>query len=104
MAGSIGFLVIFALVNFANVRLYKETGANRLIAGFGTILCVAAVIVLVGYNVLNSPASLLTSGVVILIVFLFSFFYFRFKERETVLSLFMDKRLERDEMAKQKKN
>ncbi len=104
VAGSIGFLVIFALVNFANVRLYKETGANRLIAGFGTFLCVAAVIVLVGYNALNSPESLLTSGVVILIVFLFSFFYHRFKQRETVLSLFMDKRLEREEMAKQKKN
>ena len=104
VAGSIGFLVIFALVNLANLKLYKETGANRLIAGFGTFLCVAAVIVLVGYNALYSPTSLLTSGVVILIVFMFSFFYHRFKERESVLSLFMDKRLERDEMAKQKKN
>ena len=97
VAGSIGFLVVFALVNFANFRLYRETGANRWIAGFGTLLCIAAVIVLVGYNAVHSPKSLVSSALVILTVALFNVFYRHLRGGGQKLSLFMDKRLERSE-------
>ena len=44
--GSSGFLLIFAAVNFANVRLYQETNSRRWISFLGTVACLAAVIVL----------------------------------------------------------
>jgi len=98
VAGSIGFLTIFSLVNIANFKLYKETGANRFIAGFGALLCITATLVLIAYNAVHSPRSLLTSGVVIVTVALFSFLYYRSQKRDKALSLFIDKRLERDQL------
>ena len=81
VAGSIGFLIVFSLVNMANFILYKETGASRIIAGFGAILCVVATMILLGYNALYSPQSLVTSGIAIVLVFLFSLFYAYFKQQ-----------------------
>lgn len=101
MAGSLGFLIVFALVNLANLRLHKETEANRIIPAFGFILCLTAITVLVGYNVIHSPKSLITSSIVIGIVVFFSFFYRIFRGREEELSPFMDKNLEREESAKE---
>ncbi len=100
IAGSIGFLIVFALVNLANFLLYKETGANRFIAGFGALLCTSATFILIGYNALHSPQSLQTSGIAIGMVFLFTLFYAHFKKRQDILSLFVDKRLHKDEVAK----
>jgi hypothetical protein len=94
VAGSLGFLVVFMLVNLANFLLHKETGANRMIAGAGTLLCFGAAVVLIGYNVLHDPAALISSSILILATALFTFVYVRFNNK---LSLFMDKRLERDE-------
>lgn len=101
IAGSLGFLFVFMLVNFANFRLYKESGGNRLISGFGTLLCAMAIAVLIGYNVLHAPKSLITSGVVIAITGTVSYLYFRFRTEGARLSLFMDKQLEREEAEKQ---
>ncbi len=99
VAGSLGFLVVFMLVNLANFKLYKETGANRFIAGAGTLLCLSAALVLVGYNALNDPETLISSGVLIVATALFTFVYVRFNKR---LSSFMDKRLEREEGLKRR--
>ncbi len=102
VAGSIGFLIVFSLVNLANFLLYKETGANRLIAGFATLLCIAATFMLVAYNAVHSPGSLLTSGIAVGMVFVFTIFYAHFKKRKDILSLFVDKRLHKDEIEKDK--
>ena len=79
VAGSLGFLSIFSLVNLANFKMYKETKASRIIAGFGFLLSMSAVVVLVGYNALHSPESLLTSGVLVIAVALFSYLYHKFR-------------------------
>lgn len=100
IAGSLGFLIVFMLVNFANFKLYKESGGNRLISGFGSMLCAAAIIVLIGYNALHAPQSLVTSVVVIGVTGIVSFLYSRFSSRGLGLSQYMDKRLERDEAHK----
>jgi uncharacterized protein len=99
VAGSLGFLTIFMLVNFANFKLYKETASNRLISGFGTLISAAAIFVLVGYNILHTPNSLLTSSIVILTVILFSVLYYRYKKGKH-LSLFIDKMLQKEENAR----
>ena len=98
VAGSIGFLIVFTLVNYANLKLYRETKANRFIAGLGALLGAVATIVLIGYNLMHAPKSLITSGIVLLSVVIFSSIYYRFNKKG--LSDFMDKKLEREEHAK----
>jgi len=79
VAGSLGFLLIFALVNLANFKMYKETKASRFIAGFGFLLSMSAVVVLISYNALHTPESLVTSAIVMGVVALFSFAYHRYR-------------------------
>jgi amino acid transporter len=95
VAGSIGFLIVFTLVNYANVKLYQETGANRLISGFGTLLGGVATIVLVWHTLTHQPQALITSAIVLFMVVLFTFLYYHLKERR--LASFVDKALEADE-------
>ena len=102
VAGSLGFLLVFALVNFANFKLYKETASSRWVSGFAALLCIAAVLVLVGYNALHTPQSLVSSLLVILTVVLFELFYRRLRDGGLPMSSFMDKRLERVETSRDK--
>jgi amino acid transporter len=95
VAGSIGFLIVFTLVNYANFKLYKETKANRFIAGTGVVMGGIAIIVLIIHNVTKSPKSLLTSAIVIVSVVIFSFIYYHLKNVK--LSEFLDRRLKEDE-------
>jgi amino acid transporter len=56
--GSSGFLLIFAAVNFANVRLYRQTHSNRWISWVGTVACLAAVTVLLHQTAQTQPQNL----------------------------------------------
>jgi len=99
VAGSLGFLIVFALVNYANFVLYKETKGNRFISLLGTIFCFSAGIILVIHNFLYSPKSLITSSIVLFSVIIFSFLYYKFRESKGIkFSRFMDKRLRDDEV------
>ncbi len=101
VAGSLGFLIVFSLVNIANFKLYRETGGCRIISGFGALLSLGAVGVLIGYNAVHKPESLVSSAVVLATVILFTLLYRRFKEPKE-LEPFIDKRLERSEEAKER--
>jgi len=81
VAGSLGFLIVFALVNFANFSLYQETKGNRVISLLGTVLCFGAAITLVFHNFIHSPESLVTSGIVLLSVIVFTTFYYFYRKR-----------------------
>lgn len=94
VAGSLGFLIVFMLVNLANFRLHAQTGGNRLISGLGALLCFVSALTLLAYNALHHPGALASSGVLIAATALFTFIYTRFNKK---LSHFMDKRLEREE-------
>jgi amino acid transporter len=86
IAGSLGFLIIFGLVNLANFKLRNETNSNFLLPLVGFILCISAAVILVGYNAKNSPESLKSSLLVIVIVVVFSVIYNKLgKEMKTVL-------------------
>ena len=100
VAGSLGFLLVFALVNLANFKLYRETKGNRFISGLGVLLCFGAVIVLIGYNIIHSPTSLISSTLVLVAVGVFSVVYHHFGNKQQRLSAYLDKRLERDENEK----
>src|SRR5215472_4796832 len=55
-ATSGGFLIVYAVVNIAAVRLAPETGATRWIAVLATLLCLAALIVTI-YGFLSESAT-----------------------------------------------
>jgi hypothetical protein len=59
MMGSAGFLLIFAAVNAANVRLHHKTGSHRWISVAGALACLAALGALVWRIAQNSPQKLL---------------------------------------------
>ena len=75
IAGSLGFLIIFAAVNYSNFKLYKETDSNRWISLFALMLCLLSIGVLVGYNAIHHPKSLYSSFIVLGATFLFELFY-----------------------------
>ncbi len=58
MMASASFLIIFALVNLANLVQWKETKSNRFIAFCGVLFCVAALLSLIGYEMHNNPSQL----------------------------------------------
>jgi amino acid transporter len=69
MMGSAGFLLIFAAVNGANVRLYAKTGSFRWIAGFGVIICLCALGALIWQRATTSPRELWLLGIMIGLAF-----------------------------------
>jgi amino acid transporter len=58
MMASASFLIIFALVNLANLVQWKEAKSNRLIALCGVLSCAAALVALMGHVVHNNPSQL----------------------------------------------
>jgi amino acid transporter len=97
VAGSLGFLIIFSLVNLANFRLRDQTNGSIFISLLGFILSLGAAITLVGYNYVHNFQSLLTSLIVIFIVAIFSIVYNKYKKHKLHLSEYMDKNLQHDE-------
>jgi uncharacterized membrane protein HdeD (DUF308 family) len=57
--GSAGFLLIFAAVNAANVRLHRQTGSQRWISIAGALACLVAFGALVWRIAQNTPQKLL---------------------------------------------
>jgi amino acid transporter len=75
MMGSAGFLLIFAGVNCANVRLYPKTGSRRWIAALGVIVCLSALGALVWQRATTSPKELWILGIMIGLAFAIEGFY-----------------------------
>jgi amino acid transporter len=97
VAGSLGFLIIFSLVNLANFRLRDETKASSFLTISGFILSLGAAITLVVYNFIHNFQSLITSLIVILVVAIFSIIYNKFKKNDIHLNIYMDKNLQKEE-------
>ena len=96
VAGSFGFLTIFGLVNLANFILYEETQSNRWISLFAFLACLGSVVVLIGYNFIHNPTSLVSTVVVVVSTFLFSYIYRVYRDHEP-LGEYLDKRLAKKE-------
>ncbi|AUC15507.1 amino acid transporter [Tenacibaculum sp. SZ-18] len=62
-AGSVGFLIIFGMVNLVGYRLSKEINSNKTISLIGFILCIIATVVLIIQQYTSN-----TVGVIIAIV------------------------------------
>ena len=91
IAGSLGFLIIFASVNYVNFKLYKETASNRWISLAAFILCLVSIAVLVGYNAIHHPQNLKSSALVLAATLLFELLYRTFSTVR--LAAFIDPKL-----------
>ncbi|MRJ02343.1 MAG: APC family permease [Epsilonproteobacteria bacterium] len=91
IAGSLGFLIVFASVNYVNFKLYRETRSNRWISLLAFFLCLLSIAVLIGYNLLHHPDNLKSSLIVLVATLLFEIIYRTFTQVR--LARFIDERL-----------
>ena len=69
LMGSAGFLIIFAFVNAANMRLYHETNSQLWISAMGAIACMAAFCALIWRIYESTPSKLWLLGVMLTAAF-----------------------------------
>jgi len=55
MAGSAGFMIVFAAVNAANFRLFQRTRSRRWLSLIGIVGCFAALLLLLAQSILENP-------------------------------------------------
>ena len=67
--GSAGFLLIFAAVNAANVRLAGKTGSRRWISAVGIVLCLGALYSLIRYTWQHSPSHVWVLVIMLMLAF-----------------------------------
>jgi amino acid transporter len=79
--GSAGFLLIFAAVNFANVRLYRQTHSYRWLSLLGTVACIAAVTVLLHHTAQTQPQNLWVVVAMVGLAVVIEVLYRRFTQR-----------------------
>ncbi|PHS68295.1 MAG: amino acid transporter [Flavobacterium sp.] len=78
-AGSVGFLLIFAIVNFIGFKLSNKTKSNKTIPLLGFILCSIALIALIIQQYSTSKDSIIIAISIILFSFLMEYIYRRSK-------------------------
>lgn len=79
--GSSIFLLVYAGVNLAHLKLYKETDANKYIICVAILGCFFSLGVLVYYEVLNSPLTLYLLSAIVLASFFIEWLYRKYTSR-----------------------
>ena len=74
-AGSVGFLLIFAIVNWAGLKLAKETGSSKTIPMIGAVLCFFAMIALLIQQFSTSKVDVLIAISIVMLSFILEFIY-----------------------------
>jgi len=74
-AGSVGFLFIFAMVNYVGFKLHKDIKATKVIPFLGFTLCLIAMIVLIIQQYSTNKIGVLISAGIIVLCFFIEFFY-----------------------------
>ncbi len=74
-AGSVGFLVIFAMVNFVGIKLAKQVQINKIIPTIGFILCITATVVLIIQQYSTNKTAVIIALGILATCFLIEFFY-----------------------------
>ncbi|WP_024480512.1 APC family permease [Cellulophaga baltica] len=74
-AGSVGFLLIFGMVNLVGYRLSKETGGTKFIPLVGFVLCMVATIILIHQQYTSNTMGVIISIALILFCFVMEWIY-----------------------------
>ena len=77
--GSAGFLLIFAAVNGANLKLRRETGSNCWIPILGLLACSGALMVLLWQTYTTAPARLWTLAVMLALALTIEWLYRKYR-------------------------
>lgn len=80
-AGSVGFLLIFSIVNFVGYKLSKEIGGNKIIPLSGFILCLIALLVLLHQQYQTNLASVIIATSIIGGCFIMEWLYKKTERR-----------------------
>ncbi len=76
-AGSVGFLLIFAIVNFVGFKLNDKTKGKKVIPLVGGLLCTAALLILIGQQYSSNRAGVFIAIAIIAICFFVEWIYKR---------------------------
>ncbi len=82
--GSAGFLLIFASVNAANVKMSKKTGSKKWIPFVGTVLCIIALGLLIVQTLRTSPGNIWVLMVMFTLAFLIEVTYREFRRNKKI--------------------
>jgi uncharacterized membrane protein HdeD (DUF308 family) len=82
MMGSAGFLIIFATVNAANVKLADITKSRRWISALGVIACVVALAALIWQTATTVPVHLWIFAGMLFLSFGIELGYRRYRRHE----------------------
>lgn len=74
-AGSVGFLLIFGVVNLVGYRLSKETGSNKIVPLVGFILCIIATIILIHQQYTSNTIGVIIALAIVLFCFTLEWIY-----------------------------
>ena len=74
-AGSVGFILIFGIVNYVGFKLSKETNSNKTIPLLGCILCTIALVILIKQQLESNLIGILVSLGIILFCFITEWLY-----------------------------
>ena len=80
-AGSVGFLLIFGMVNLAGFKLSKNTGGNKVIPLAGFILCMIASAILIHQQYSSNIIGVIVSAGIIGFCFLTEWIYKKSKKK-----------------------
>jgi len=82
-AGSVGFLLIFAIVNSVGFKLAKDINGNKFIPLMGLILCIVALIALINQQASANITSIYISVGIILFCFIAESIYKKSGRKKT---------------------
>ena len=74
-AGSVGFILIFGIVNFVGIKCAKDTGSNKIIPVLGVVLCVLALVILINQQLKSNLTGVLVSMAIISLCFIAEWIY-----------------------------
>ncbi|MGG6232161.1 APC family permease [Tenacibaculum sp. SDUM215027] len=74
-AGSVGFILIFGIVNYVGFKLSKETNSNKTIPLLGCILCVIALVILIKQQLESNLIGVFVSLSIVLFCFITEWLY-----------------------------
>nr|WP_231372737.1 APC family permease [Aureivirga sp. CE67] len=84
-AGSTGFLLIFAMVNFVGLKKCKEINGNKIISFLGFLLCMAALFILMNQQFHTNQTGVIVVLSIIGVCFIVEFIYKKYGKKRTII-------------------
>jgi amino acid transporter len=76
-AGSVGFLLVFAIVNYTSLKLYKQIRGNRILPFIGLLFCSLAIVILISQEFSSNKTGVIAAFSLVAICFFMEWIYKR---------------------------